>query len=250
MKKKINKRNIYLLSLIKFKEDNEKADKICIDEKMNLKDKYVRKQLSYLSYNAKYEKELERLTKENINKYNLLKKKSEINIKKEIKKINKNHRILKAASNKMFLDIIFNNQKMKNIFFNTNNNNKLKYDTLETKKKIVSFSPQTSFKKCNVDNIQLIMNNYDSNNRLRKLKHSLSFISSNADNIKLKYFPPIKNSSIKNQKNAFKSNQNMIHVLKNKNKIFFDFDDIKKEKDEIEGMLTINYNHHKIKKKY
>lgn len=238
MKTIFNKGDIYLLSFIKFKMA-EKIDKKYIEEKIKIKDKFVSKQLNYLSFNSKYEKELERISKENITKINQLKKKSEINIKKEITKINKNHRILKGASNKMILDIIFNNQKMKNIFFNTvTNNNNLK----KIKKKTVSFSPKYNYKECHTDNIQL-----SPNIKKNKFKHSLSFYSTNMDNIKLNnIFPNINNNfSIKNNINNGNINVENNNHLYSSQKLLKNFTT---KKDEVKGMLTVNYNLNKIKK--
>ena len=127
MESNITKKNIFLINLLKFKRKG-KVNKIDIEEKMKNKNRFILDQLSYLSIKTKYSKELERLSREKKTKIILYKKKSELHLKKEINNLNKNQRIIKGASNKMILDIIFNNQKFKNYFLSKSKvNNKTIY---------------------------------------------------------------------------------------------------------------------------
>lgn len=259
MKSLLYKDNIHLINQLKFKPKG-KVDKINLEEKMKKKDNYLRSQLIYLSSNSKYIKELERLKIENKNMIKLLKKKSEISIKKEIKNINNNQRILKGASNKMFLDIIFNNEEFKNYILSNKNKNK-------EKNKDKNFSNESKpniklktikYEICDIDNIQI----NSIKKKRNKFKHSISSFYSNIDNIKLKNnFPNIKTYSENNKKSFHKTKKkNTLNIqkygisnlgsdrYKYSENLLNSFYNYKRKKDEIKGMLTINYNIYKRNK--
>ena len=251
MKLKWNKDNIHLITKLKFKAKG-KVDKIDLEAKMKFKDNYLRSQLVYLSSNSKYIKELERLSIQNKNMINLLKKKSEITLKNEMKNINNYQRILKGASNKMFLDMIFNNEHFKNYILD---NNKNKYFT----NKLNSIKLKSlKYEKCNIDNFQF----NSIKNRRKILNHSLSLFPSNIDSIKLKNnFPNINISSESNKKGFQKTkNKNYLEIqqydisnlndekYRHSEKLLNSLYNYKRKKDEIKGMLTINYNLYKKNK--
>ena len=242
MKPKLNgEKNIYLINLIKF-NSKEKVKKIDLEEKMKLKNKFLYSQLGYLSNKSKYSQELERLTKENKNQFKLIKRRTEINIKKEIKSLSNDQRILKGASNKMFLDIIFNNEKFRNYVLSNNNScrNHLKTDKKEKKITFDSY-PKNKYAKMNIDNIQIIPKK-----NINKIKKSISlYLKNNIENFQMKKnFPKIKTSSLKKVPIKLKN----ILKIRDINDTYFHHskealnNNFIQEEDEIKGMLTINYN--------
>ena len=263
---KLIKDDIYLINLIKFRPKG-KVKKIDLEEKMINKNKFLLNQLSYLSNRSKYSRELERISKENNTKFILQKKKSEIIIKKEIKYLNNNQRILKGCSNKMILDMIFNNSKIKNYFLSKNKiktiTNLKSYD--ENNKKESNNYLKYYLEQCHIDNIQLISNKNDNNKKI-KLRHSISSIWNNLDNIKFKNnfnFPTISTISLKDNNSNLKKSKAKIKIeninnnnnsnLNNKyihrsHKLLNNYHSSKIETDETKGMLTINYYGHKRKK--
>ena len=262
MESKLVTGDIYLINLIKFKRKG-KVSKIDIEKKMKAKDKFLLNQLSFLSNRTQYSKELERLSKENKIKFNSLKKNSLISMKNEINNINNinyNQRILKGASNRMILDILFNNQKIRKYILSKN---KAKTTNLksnnELKNKKNYFYPKFILKKCNIDNIQLISNKNDNiNYNKNKLRHSLSVLLNNMNKMKIKNNGPLlRASSFKIKNNLYnykpkKSKKNLkceiLNINNKYDKIFNNFYNSKKEKDEFKGMLTINYNFKNLKK--
>ena len=269
IKSKLIKDDIYLINLIKFRPKG-KVKKIDLEEKMKNKNKFLLNQLSYLSNRSKYSRELERISKEKNTNFILQKKKSEISIKKEIKNLNYNQRILKSCSNKMILDMIINNQKLKNYFFSKKAKTKEKitkiksYNEDNVDKKEFNIYHKYNLEKCHIDNIQLIsnINKSDKNNKIR---HSISSLWNNLNNIKFKnnfHFPIINTISLKDKKNSLhkiKTRKN-IEILNNNDsnlnynyihrshKILKKYYNSKIERDETKGMLTINYYGHKRNK--
>ena len=272
MEPNITKKNIFLINLLKFKRKG-KVNKIDIEEKMKNKNRFILDQLSYLSIKTKYSKELERLSREKKTKIILYKKKSELHLKKEINNLNKNQRIIKGASNKMILDIIFNNQKFKNYFLSkSKDKNKIIYLDLngdnenmhKNNIKTIKSYPNLELTKCQTDNIQLISgkNNYHHNKIFNKLRHSISSFSFDMNNMKFKNFPYLNKNSFKLRDNAYKltTKKSAKNINENSNNKYINhsekllniYNNSKRneryESDELKGMLTINYDNYKRKR--
>ena len=237
MKKNETIPNIYLINLIKFKSRGPMKP-INIEKEYKRKDKFISKELTFLSSKSmyfSYFKELERLSK--LNKEKLIKQKTKVQIKKETNKdySNKLLKIIKGSCNKMVLDIIYNNPKLRRNFLYHNKN----YFSNDNKKKLklkldwsnsVPFLKQ-NLKKCHTDNINFL----SKKNSYNYFKHSLSFLSPKNQSSSLrKRFKPIKSLNTEGINNVYKS-QDIIKENKNK------------KNDKIKGMLTINYNNFKYK---
>ena len=242
--------NRYLLQFITLKEkekgkENEKIHKINLKEKIKIKNNFIHNQLIYLTSKSQYEKELDRIENEKKYKFQIIKiknKESKIKKKKEIKILNKNQKIFKSCSNKMILDIILSDEKIKKKFFSDNKKYK---NNFEKETKNIIFSPQ--YKECHIDNIQLISNQKE-NKIINKLKHSLSLSYANLDNIKIdENFPyiirkpslNIKNHFISNKKNKINTKEKQVISSPKSLKITSYSNTI----DETKGMLTINYSY-------
>ena len=231
MKKNVKLKNIFLINLIKVKNEEQFKKPININNESKRKDKFLLKELTYLANSSLYIRELERLEK--INKENLMRQSMKIQKKKKIniKYLIQMHNIMKGSCNKMFLDLIYNNPKTKKNFFSLTKTNDNKY---KTKLKIESnkLNPYSKYnlEKCHTDSINLISNR----NSLKNIKKSLSFYSQrNHYLFKKKKFSIAKSLSSEKMNNFYNSESNL-----NRNR--------QMEKiDEVKGMLSINYNIHK-----
>ena len=243
MKEISDKVNIYPINEIKFKKKG-KVHRINIEEKAKKKEKYIDNQVFHLTCKSKYEKELERISKEKENKFQTIKIKSLESKKfkkKQIKNLNKNHNLLKSASNKMILDTILNNQKIKKYIFDIHNNIRVLRHQEKNKKNSLLFK----YKQCHIDDINIISNPIK-NKKIYKLKHSLSLSNVDLNNLK--------NNIIFNN---IKKTDNYKNIINNSDKFNFHSQKIvnrfiNSTRDETKGMLTINYNLFKrfgIKKK-
>jgi len=244
MKEISDKVNIYPINELKFKKKG-KVKKINIENKAKLKENYIVNQLFYLTRKSKYEKELERIIQEKENKFQTIKIKSiesKKNKKKQIKNLNDNHKKLKSASNKMILDAILNNQKIKKYIFDVDNNIRLMKHKEKSERNFLPFK----YKQCHIDDINII-SNPKKNKKIYKLKHSLSLSNVQLNNFKINnnFFNNIRKTD--NYKQNINDNDKFgYHSQKVVNKF------INSTKDETIGMLTINYNlfkRYRIKKK-
>ena len=244
MKEISDKVNIYPINALKFKRKG-KAHRINIEEKAKSKEKYIENHIFYLTCKNKYEKELERIAKEKENKFKTIRIKSlesKKNTKKQIKNLNENHKKLKSASNKMILDTILNNQKIKNYIFEINNNIKFMKQKEKKKRNFLLFK----YKQCHIDEINIISNPIK-NAKINKLRHSLSLSNVDLNNFKIN----------NNFFNNIKKTDNCKNNINNKGKFSYRSQKIvnnliNSTKDETKGMLTINYNlfkRYKIKTK-
>ena len=112
MKKNVKLKNIFLINLIKVKNEEQFKKPININNESKRKDKFLLKELTYLANSSLYIRELERLEK--INKENLMRQSMKIQKKKKIniKYLIQMHNIMKGSCNKMFLDLVYNNPKI------------------------------------------------------------------------------------------------------------------------------------------
>ena len=241
MKKNVKLKNIFLINLIKVKNEEQFKKPININNESKRKDKFLLKELTYLANSSLYIRELERLEK--INKENLMRQSMKIQKKKKIniKYLTQMHNKMKGSCNKMFLDLIYNNPKTKKNFFSLTKTNDNKF---KTKLKIESnkLNPYSKYnlEKCHTDSINLI----SGRNPVKHFKKSLSFFSPNNHNLFLKKkFSVMKSLSSEKMSNYYNSENNS---KRNKHK---------KKTDTLKGMLSINYNSHKnlinnLKKRY
>jgi len=231
--------DIYLINLIKIKSRGP-IQPINIEKEYKKKNNFLKKELKFLTSKSSYFQLLQRLAK--LNKEKLKRQKKE---DKTMKKTNKSHidklyKIIKTSSNKMILDYIYNNPKVKRNFLSYNkttfsNDNKihkyrpkLKIDSNNT----VPFL-KSNLKQCHTDNINLLSNE----NFYKNSKNSLSALST------------------KNQELSFKKRIQHIKTLHSEEKNnFYKFHDYIKENkynesdDELAGMLSINRNNYRNKK--
>ena len=225
--------NIYLINLIKFKNKGN-IQPINIEKEFKHKDSFLRNQLTCLAHKSLYMQELERLTK--LQREKNRKQNIKIEIKKKPNKeyLNQRFKKLKNSGNKMILDLIFNNPKIKTKFLSYNKSifsNDTKGDRYKLKLKIENSTSvplmNLNYKTCHTDSINILSNL----NCRKKFHRPLKFFTPNKHNLFLKKrFSIIK--SLNNEE---------------KNNIYNSRDDLKLSKysdidDEIKGMISINYN--------
>ena len=245
MKKNEEKtKDIYLMNSLKFQNKEQTKLPINIEIEYKHKNTFLLNELTYLANSSLYIKELERLEK--INKEKLMKLNMKVQVKKKINKkhLIKMYNIMRGSCNKMFLDLIYNNPKIKKIFFPINKTNFSNDSKYKQKLKIDSDNSKNYFKykleKCHTDSINLI----SGRNPVKHFKKSLSFFSPNNHNLFLKKkFSIMKSLSSEKMSNYYNSENNS---KRNKHKT---------KKDALKGMLSINYNSHKnlinnLKKRY
>ena len=230
--------DIYLINLIKIKSRGP-IQPINIEKEYRTKNNLLRSELKFLSSKSSYFQLLHRLAK--MNKEKLKKQKLEDKSKKKTNKnnLNKVFKKMKGSSNKMILDFIYNNPKIKNKFLpynKTNFSNDIKNDKYIPKLKIDSNNtvPELKYKlkQCHTDNINLL----SSENFYKNSKNSLSVLSSrNQDLIFKNRFLRIKSKNTVEKNNFYRSHD---YIKENK---------YKETEDEITGMLSINYNIYKNK---
>lgn len=229
MKKNEKAKGLYLINLLKFR-DKDPESSINIENEFKHKNQFLKNQLTILSSKSLYIQELERLAKQcrdNLSKQNkkvVIKQKSHKNF---FDKINK---LMKVSCNKMILDFIYNNPKIKNHFLSYDKINNEKY---KIKSKISSNDSLPNYKykfeKCHTDSLNLLSNK----NQNKNFHQSLSFFTPKNNNLFHKRkIPIIKafNSEAKN--NIFNSQQHIKSYKPRETKI----------DDELKGMLAINYN--------
>ena len=143
--------------------------------------------------------------------------------------------MLKSASNKMILDTILNNQRIKKYIFDIHNNIKLMKQKEKKERNCLLFK----YKQCHIDDINIIQNPIK-NKKINLLKHSLSLSNANLNNFKINndYFNSIKIAD--NYKNNINNINNKDKFSYHSQKMVNSF--INSTKDETKGMLTINYN--------
>ena len=240
MKKNVKIKDIYLINLVKFKS-NGHIKPINLEKEYKSRDKFLRHQLTYLASKSSYMQELERLSK--LKKEKLIKQNIKVQINKKMNKelLNKKYRIMKGSCNKMILDLIYNNPKVKKMLISNNKHNfsnDNKNDNYKPKIKIENSTSIPLFKykyeKCHTDSINI----FSDIKSPKKFKHSLSFLTPNSSR---NLFPKKKISIIKSlnkvEKNNFFSSNNILEASK-----------YRETDDEIKGMLSINYNILKNKK--
>ena len=236
MKKNEKIKELYLINLLKFKYKDPEPS-INIENEFNRKDKFLKNQLTYLSSKSLYIQELERLAKQC--RENLIKQNKKVVIKQKSHKnfFDKINKLMKGSCNKMILDFIYNNPKIKNHFLSYDKINNEKY---KIKSKISSNDSLPNYKykfeKCHIDSLNLLSNK----NQNKYFHQSLSFLTPKSNNLLHKRKIPIIsvfNSEVKN--NIFKSQQ----FLKPYKPRETETD------EELKGMLTINYNNN-INKMY
>lgn len=213
--------NLYLINLLKFRS-KKPILYLNLEKQISNKDKFIINKLTYLSNNSLYSKELERLSKENKEKILKLNKKIEmkkINYKENNKKMNN---IFKGSCNKMILDLIYNNPKIKKYFLSYDKNKDNKYK-LNSK----NFLPLFNFEQCHTDNINLL----SVKNKNKHLRKSISALyKNNHTNPKYKIQKP---QYLSLDEKNINSNNFINSHRKSKSKSI---------DDSIKGMLTINYN--------
>ena len=230
--------DIYLINLIKIKSKGP-IQPINIEKEYRKKNNLLRGELKFLSSKSSYFQLLQRLAK--MNKEKLKRQKLENKSKKKTNKtnLNKVFKLMKCSSNKMILDFIYNNPKIKNKFLpenKTNFSNDSKNNKYIPKLKIESNNTvpvlKYKLKQCHTDNINLL----SSDNFYKNSKNSLSILSSrNQDLIFKNRFLHIKSKNTVEKNNFYKSHD---YIKDNK---------YKETEDEIAGMLSINYNNYKNK---
>ena len=233
MKKNEKIKDFYLINLLKFRNNNCHQP-INIEKEYKHKDNIILNQLTYLSNISLYFQELDRLKK--LNNENLMKQNKKIVHKKKSNReyFDKIKKIVKGSSNKMLLDIIYNNHHIKNKLFSFDNkrtkNNKYKIKLKDSPNNLDTLT-NFKFKKCHTDSVNLLSNK----NSYKNFTHSLSFSSHKNHTLFLK------------RKNNFFSSKELLKTKTDKN-------DKTEENYDFKGMLKINYNYkdklNKIKRNY
>ena len=223
MKKNEKKKDFHLIHLLKSRNLNNRQV-INIENEYENKDDIILNQLTYLNKVSLYFQELDRLQK--LNNENLLNKNKKVVIKKKSNReiFEQLKKIVKGSSNKMFLDIIYNNLLIKNKLFSYDKK-KLKKDKLKLKlnhtsniSNNIKSKTKYKFQKCHIDSLNILSNTKSNKN----FKHSLSFSSFNVHPLFLK-----RKNNFFISKEFSKTNENR----KNKDKYNF------------KGMITLNYNY-------